>query len=246
MRILSSCGKAIATCSALLQELEAHGFALVRHGTLEALELLVRDVAIPYRHPHESRPGVTIIRPAEAASVVTNYQGFTQAGLLVHTDRSCAERPPAILATILQYSAGSGGEALIKDGVELVTRLRAVGFSWEDLATVRLQGCHPEAPMFSKEDGRVRIRYRDDDIAKPVCGDPILLEAIRTELTRVRVWQMTAGDGYIVHNHRFLHGRKPFDGDREVVRLLLDVEPKSEFHRLNGGFDRSALDAGNR
>jgi alpha-ketoglutarate-dependent taurine dioxygenase len=33
--------------------------------------------------------------------------------------------------------------------------------------------------------------------------------------------KLSAGEGYVINNRRWLHGRKEFSGEREFLRLLL-------------------------
>ncbi|WP_369797512.1 TauD/TfdA family dioxygenase [Nocardia sp. CNY236] len=52
---------------------------------------------------------------------------------------------------------------------------------------------------------------------------PQLAEAIDRHAIR---FTLEPGDGYVLHNHRWLHGRTAFTGDRVMYRLSLDPHPE--------------------
>jgi hypothetical protein len=86
----------------------------------------------------------------------------------------------------------------------------------------------------------VAIRFRDDELAAPSSegefGDVL---ALRKAISRVtRSIPLQTGDGYILHNQRYLHGRSSFRGDRTLARMLATVTT-DQFAWLNEGFLRA-------
>lgn len=94
-------------------------------------------------------------------------------------------------------------------------------------------------PVIETTRGVVRVRFRDDDMAQPVRAGVrghVLLARLRALAARPVVLGLGEGEGYLVHNHRVLHGRTSFLGYRRVVRLLANVRPEHRFAWLNDGF----------
>ena len=63
-----------------------------------------------------------------------------------------------------------------------------------------------------------------------------MLSRLHALVTAPRVLRMEAGCGYVLHNHRVLHGRTAFAGPRTAVRLLANVAPQHPHENLNDGF----------
>lgn len=76
------------------------------------------------------------------------------------------------------------------------------------------------------------IRFRQDDLARFSPGVtavlPELLEVIRTRTVR---FKLRAGQGYVLQNGRWLHGRTGFTGRRRMHRILGEPYPAD---RLGG------------
>lgn len=74
--------------------------------------------------------------------------------------------------------------------------------------------------------GRVRVRYRQDQLAQfsPELARhlPSLGDAIERH---TRWFALEPGEGYVLHNHRWLHGRTAYTGDRVMYRLSVDPHP---------------------
>lgn len=73
-----------------------------------------------------------------------------------------------------------------------------------------------------EEDGSYTIRYRRDEFA--YFSFPVLEELERLDKLLYKhslMLKLSAGDGYIINNRRWLHGRKDFSGEREFLRLLV-------------------------
>lgn len=87
--------------------------------------------------------------------------------------------------------------------------------------------------------GRIRVRYRNDGLVKysPEITRflPVLTASIKRHTT---CFTLEPGQGYVLHNHRWLHGRTAFTGDRVMYRLSLEPHPEvaipSGFARPDG------------
>jgi alpha-ketoglutarate-dependent taurine dioxygenase len=143
-----------------------------------------------------------------------------------HTDGTGQARPPELVGLVCAKPADSGGEALLVDGLTVVEELLAT-----DEATVRALAV-PGSVRFGESDKRYAVlnrwddknryylRYRADGLAD--FGD------VADHITRLqhcikhhtRVIRLSRGDGYVLQNGRWLHGRTAFTGSREMLRLI--------------------------
>ncbi|KKK21364.1 hypothetical protein AOCH_002057 [Aspergillus ochraceoroseus] len=120
-------------------------------------------------------------------------KGYSSEELYFHTDRSGWECPPRILMSTLKKHSSFRSE----DGV-FVPR-----------------------PIFEESSGMFRFRF-DDNIqlsASLVLRFPQFLEVIYRNAYAI---SLEPGQGYLLDNHRFLHGRTAFHGSRELLRVLVN------------------------
>jgi hypothetical protein len=181
-------------------------------------------------HHRDSGPnGVTVIEDHGARAA--GLAGFSRQSLAPHTDRSSIEHPPGLILTACGQESTVGGEALLADG-------KAV---YDDLAVSSPEAlqalCLPRSVLFGGADGHlasvfahrsdiVSVRLRTDDLARfaPTVTPhlPTLQAAIRRHLLVV---PLRTGDGYVINNHRWLHGRHGFQGHRVLYRITADAHP---------------------
>jgi hypothetical protein len=164
------------------------------------------------------------IRPMEGGRSFASSRADTP----LHTDSQMfmgASAAIQILACVMQ--APRGGESVLVDGAQLLTRLerddpalasalfdveRRQSFYFGDVSgpTIGLRGGHlawtvaPGRLGTTDEVGRALFRE--------MAREPRVTHVLRP------------GEALVASNHRMLHGRGPFEGERELVRLLVWLE----------------------
>ncbi|MFF0318810.1 hypothetical protein ACFYPH_29730 [Micromonospora sp. NPDC005252] len=216
------------------------GVVLIRQGSIAEVKTLLDRWAVPVDHPHQVADGLTVIEPRLRTDEDDNKAGFTALALSPHTDRSLHAQPPSVLATLMLTPARARGGATLVDGVRVLSLVRQHAGDTE-IAGLRLRTAtgRPGPAVVEIGAGHARIRYRDDRIAGPYSTDgrTDLVVAIRSLIAETaQTLHLGAGDGYLVHNHRFLHGRTAFTGDRSLVRFLARVNSDHPYAWLNRGF----------
>jgi alpha-ketoglutarate-dependent taurine dioxygenase len=216
------------------------GVVLIQQGSVAEVRALLDRWTVPVDHPHQLADGLTVIAPRLRTSDGDNEAGFTDLPLSPHTDRSLHAGPPSVLATLMLAPARAGGSATLVDGARVLTLVRGRA---EDAAIIGLRlrttTGQPGPPVVEFIPGHARIRYRDDRIAGPHSTDgrtDLVAELRRLISETTRSLHLDTGDGYLVHNHRFLHGRMGFTGDRSLVRFLARVHSDHPYAWLNRGF----------
>jgi alpha-ketoglutarate-dependent taurine dioxygenase len=230
----------------LLDRLADHGLATFDHidARQEALALL-RSIARVVPHRDSDPDGVTVLTASEpTAEVRSGYAGFSSRGLVPHTDGSSLPRPPTLILLLCVSPAANGGATEVVDGRDLYNSLAV------EAPQVLRELVTPRSALFGKGTGHLGsvfervgrqamcIRFRYDDLARFSPATTAVLPRF-VELMRSRTLRFTLGpgQGYVLQNGRWLHGRTGFHGRREMYRIL--GEPHQTVHlgrRIGFGF----------
>ncbi|MCX4096366.1 TauD/TfdA family dioxygenase [Nocardia sp. alder85J] len=198
-------------------------------------------------HRDSDDDGVTILEHRAGLAARLGFEGFGTGALPPHTDRSGIAEPPALLVVVCGRKSTTGGDCIAIDGRKVFADLAAN----EPEAAHAL--CQPRSVLFGGaaghlgsifepvQGGRIRIRYRRDGLAKysPELSRwlPVLDAAIERYTVR---FMLEPGQGYVLHNHRWMHGRLAFTGGRVMYRLSLNPHP--EFAILSGFGERDSAE----
>lgn len=199
-------------------------------------------------HRDSGGDGVTTLEDRGGFGNRLGYAGFGTGKLAPHTDRSGVVEPPALLVVVCGRKAFSGGECLAIDGQAVYVDLAMNDPQAPDALSSPRTALFGEAAgylgsIFEYGQGdRIRVRYRTDDLVKfsPEIARflPVLAAAIKRHTI---TFALEPGAGYVLHNHRWMHGRTGFTGNRVMHRLSLDPHP--EF-AIPSGFSRPDLRSG--
>lgn len=158
------------------------------------------------------------VRPVDGARAFAG----SRAEAPLHTDSQLfLGVPPAVQILVCIEPAPKGGESVLVDGGEVLARCepavaralfeveRVQRFAFGDVVgpTISLRGGHVTWTLAPRT---------DDPLAAALA--PVLARAPAT------VRRLAAGEAMVASNHRMLHGRTPFEGARELVRLLVWLE----------------------
>jgi alpha-ketoglutarate-dependent taurine dioxygenase len=178
-------------------------------------------------HRDAGPDGVTVITDVQTEK--PGFAAFTDAELMPHTDGTSLPDPPGLLVLACQQPASQGGNTLLADAARVTAALarqhpdafralsaqRAAYFGTEGgyLGPV----CEPAGP------GRARIRLRLDDLAMFSADATPVIPLLRAVITQhLHTIQLRAGQGLLISNTRWLHGRDRYTGPRVMLRVLGD------------------------
>lgn len=193
------------------------------------LARLGNSLGVIVAHRDSGTDGVTTLADLGQVGTQPGYAGFSNRALPAHTDRSGVARPPHLLMVACGHEAATGGECIAIDG-------KAIYDDLTESAPDALRALsHPRSVLFGgaagylgsvfehTTSGRVRIRFRLDELAQyapeALHWLPTLVEAIERH---TMAFTLPAGHGYVINNHRFLHGRRAFTGNRIIYRISVD------------------------
>jgi hypothetical protein len=131
-----------------------------------------------------------------------------------------------------QQPADQGGRTRVADGACIISSLAE-----RYPAALRALSA-PQAAFFGAAGGylgavaepagpeRTCIRLRLDDLAWFSVGSTDAIPLLRTVIARhTQTFRLGAGDGVLLSNTRWLHGRDPYSGRRTLLRVLGDPMP---------------------
>ncbi|MFF5979338.1 TauD/TfdA family dioxygenase [Streptomyces olindensis] len=178
-------------------------------------------------HPHGDPDGLTAIHDTGVHAHRAGFAGLGHGDLEAHTERSGVPNPPRLMLLVCLRPAAEGGDVLVADGHDVLASLSAdsreapVMLSKPRTAYFGAGAGHPTQVFTVHADGRVSVRLRQDGLARwsPVVHSylPSLRRAVAGCQRRLR---LQPGQGYLVDNHRWLHARTRFSGNRLCLRAL--------------------------
>lgn len=219
--------------SYLARALRQLGFALL-DGVSDANALLDVAQSIATVVPHrDSRPdGVKVLADRGAAGVRNGFAGFSGCELVPHTAGSGVAHPPGLLMMACGQPAEVGGECVLIDGSAV----------YDDLAESEPEAVQalsaPRSALFggaaghlgsvftSESQGRMTVRLRLDGLVRFSPESARWVTALRSTIDRhMTTVALRAGEGYVLDNRRWLHGRRAFTGQRVLYRITANPLP---------------------
>ena len=212
------------------------------------LVALARQLMTIRPHRDAGPDGVTVITSTQAKD--SGYAGFTDSELIPHTDGSGVPDPPGLLLLACQQPAGEGGNTRVADGASIASTLAEQhpaalrALSAPRAAFFGAAGGHLGVVLEPVGPGRTRIRLRLDDLAWFSADAAEAVPLLRTTIARhTQTFRLREGEGLLVSNTRWLHGRDSFTGHRTMLRILGDPLPSK---RIMPGFASPAPAADTR
>lgn len=214
-------------------QLATNGLAPV-HGLHSRAKLVAygKELGRVVPHRDSDADGVTAIR-RQPGLHHEGYQGFSSDALTPHTDRSGTAEPPQLLLLTCGRVSRTGGECIVIDGRAVYKDLAASEpGAAEALSAPRTvlfggAGGHLGSIFEAVPGGRIRVRYRSDDLVKFSPDITRWLPALDAAIERhVIRFSLEPGEGYVLDNHRWLHGRSAYTGDRVMYRLSVEPHPR--------------------
>ncbi|WP_030570283.1 TauD/TfdA family dioxygenase [Streptomyces aureocirculatus] len=214
--------------SAIADRLRSRGLVTVTGLTSRTavLEFASRIMTV-VPHPDSSADGLTTIGNTGRHAWRPGHAGFGAGELAAHTDRSSIPAPPRLMLLVCARPAATGGQSLLADGQAVyhdLLRHRREGLyalSRRHTAYFGAGDGHPGQVFTVHDNATVTLRLRLDGLVR---FSPIVqpyLPQLRSAITRNQIGlPLAGGQGYLLDNHRWLHARTAFTGDRVCWRAL--------------------------
>ncbi|MER7579582.1 TauD/TfdA family dioxygenase [Kitasatospora sp. NPDC097691] len=220
---------------------ERAGTVLSEYGLMRLTRLGGRDdvllaagrlMSSLWKHRDADPDGLTVIRDTGRHAGQVGFAGLGRGALALHTECAQHAEPPRLLLLACARAGDTGGETLLVDAQAVLAELAAYHpAAIEALAADRAayfggSGGHFAPVIQQLLDGRWRLRLRQDDLARFSPGAEAHLPALRQAVDRhIRRLRLAPGQGIVLDNHRLLHGRTAFSGERLILRALGEPHP---------------------
>ncbi|WP_406086361.1 TauD/TfdA family dioxygenase [Kitasatospora purpeofusca] len=219
-------GDGLERVAAALRE---HGLVRLRclGGRSEVLDIAALLMSELWQHRDADPDGLTVIRDTGRHDGRVGFGGLGRGDLALHTECAQLPRPPRLMVLACARAAEDGGESLVVDGKAVLAELAAS----HPAAMEALSA--PRAAYFGGSDGHFapvlehlcggqwRLRLRQDELARfsaeVQAHLPALRRAVEHHTSRMR---LACGQALVLDNHRVLHGRTRFTGERLLLRAL--------------------------
>ena len=190
---------------------------------------------VPHRDSEEN--GLTKIIDKHSAE--KGYLGFSNQRLRLHTDGSGMKNPTPVIMIYCEKPSISGGDSILVDGKKVYEELKATlpDFLKEietDGSCIFMDGNKPRlSSIFSSvSKGYRRMRFRYDNLGFYSATTIPFMHASMEYLEALSFSiKLKKGQGYIIQNGRYLHGRSAFVGDRVFYRALIDPSEEDNIFR---------------
>jgi hypothetical protein len=205
----------------VLAELAAAGIAWIR--APQIVEAAGREPWEAAAHLLGERPELVERQPIRPVPHGRSFAAGAMAAPL-HTDsQTFLGVPPHLQIMACRQAAATGGESLYLDTRPLIAAIEG-----EAPELFALLFDHPRRfPFYFGDFFGPTVSHRGGSLAFthtafPEPGDGVAA-ALRPFIESAAIIQVRAeaGDVLVSHNHRLLHGRRAFDGEREFTRLLV-------------------------
>lgn len=184
-----------------------------------------RGVGEVMLHPDSDARGITPIRLTEGRIDV----GLTTGELMAHTDRPATEVPPRYLLLWCKRAPEDGGEAVVYRGRDVVRYLEEhdtatlAALTSSQAAIFRTGEYEHVGPIIRIENDQVvEVRLRFDRLIHFSWDVARCMPAFLTALESVaRRFALQPGQGYMLDNRTWFHGRAAYTGEREMSRIMV-------------------------
>lgn len=180
-----------------------------------------------YYHRDSNQNGITIVK--NCSENKDGFIGLTSNSLFPHTDRSTVQEPPNLLALYCKEQSGEGGETTLIDMKKVLYQIiEKFGLNnplleKNNAIFADQDNIHVGNIIEIQKDGSFFVRFRNDkfgyfnsELNKIM---PEFYSIIAENTIQIK---LNTGQGYVINNGRYLHGRNSFVGSREMWRILLN------------------------
>ncbi len=171
---------------------------------------------------------VTVVKHVPSMAGLDGYAGLAAGPLRPHTDGSGNDVVPKYITLWCSRNEGVGGECTMTDAAAVIEDLLRINpwvvdmLSGDNAAIYKSGNEQYAGPVIWKDNETWRIRLRIDSngyfSAEALHAVDVFREAIAA---RTFTFPLEPGEGYVIDNERYLHGRLTFNGEREMLRTLM-------------------------
>jgi len=193
--------------------------------TTDSLLNQAKKLGSIYKHRDSHFDGITVIKSVYAPKETkSGYFGFTNSYLSLHTDRSTLKVVPNILIFYCKTNDCVGGESILVDGKDLINYFQTkysetnCPLFYNNSVIFSDNSSFYKGSIFEKIGNKsYQLRFRNDEFSFFNPNVHSFLQEFYEVMEDKKVeFKLKKNQGYIINNNRYLHGRKGFNGKREM------------------------------
>ncbi|KAL5360944.1 Clavaminate synthase-like protein [Aspergillus floccosus] len=205
---------------AIREKLFTGGIAFIRNSDMNCLTKLSNQLG-------------TIVKPCNEQPTGTGISHIHHSPdlreLFLHTAHSGWDHPPRVLMSALQTKSTTGGESIFVDTKLVIKTIKEQNPSLYIFITSPKhisfrtdEGQFVPRPIYDEQADLFRFRF-DDGIQFSASENSRAFELLDTMSRNAFYVSLEPGQGYVIDNHRFLHGQTSTSGPRELLRVLINI-----------------------
>jgi hypothetical protein len=171
--------------------------------------------------------GITEISNTKRGHNKKNSAAYTSQELHLHTDRSPIAKPPTFVMNWICVKDCVGGESTLADGNKIFEYINTEHPEYVDALTNTDVACFSDGidtfigSIFTfNEQNNLETRFRYDKCSFFKLESSKEIKFFKDSANKLAyVIDFDVGEGYILNNKRWLHGRKSFKGYRMIRRI---------------------------
>lgn len=215
------------------KNLEKNGLCIINDlNTINDFKNVSVSLGDVYNHRDSLSSGITKIAHTDSGNAGRGFSGFTNGSLEFHTDRSCLEKPPTLMMLYAERNSHIGGYSRLVDGKHLIESLnKRDDYSTLDFLASPGHAIYSDAELtykgsllYKRDNGKYGLRFRCDGNGYYSYQDfekvKKVIEACRDIEHSFILPELHA---LVIDNERWLHGRTSFEGERSMLRLLVNT-----------------------
>ncbi len=212
----------------LRQQVDKDGMTRFRVNSRQEFLELSTEFGELFVHRDADPDAITVVKHDPERAGLDGYAALTAGPLKPHTDGSGNLIAPKYVALWCFRNEGVGGECTMADGQAVINDLLAENpwvvdrLSAKNAAIFKSGADRYDGPVVWNDGQQWRIRLRLDSngffSTETLHAIEVLREAIAA---RTFTFPLESGDGYVIDNQRYIHGRLTFSGTREMLRALM-------------------------
>lgn len=237
--------------SLISHELRDYGIVLIRHVPHREKLSCVGSALGDVEQPREVGEGPFSVITAREDVIsqresFSSADGYSSKALPLHTDRSAKKNPPDILICVVEKQSSTDGESTLCDGKQVAEHVKSENPEFFHLLLTtpvhfQFKDGSLSAPLLEEKNGVFSWRLRQDgQIFLPLALVEHWKYFLQVLLQFTYTLRFEEGEGYVLNNKRWFHGRNCFEGERRVIRLLIT---SFEEKKLIQGFQSSFVTA---
>lgn len=210
------------------------GYVLISNQNKKEFETFIENIGYTMKTSYSSNsiPNDFWYIDGKSNSSISSDLAYSNVGLKPHTDGTYMTEPPAVIAFNCIKNSEKGGETLLIDSFEIKEKLQPTiielfsntQYRWKNSSTK--YNFQNYAPIIYKD----IFRFNEYDLDDNQQADQYIkgINNVISQCKNIKI-KLKENESLIINNHRILHGRTSFNGERIMYGCYIDRNVMNTF-----------------